>query len=747
MTTKPIRSRIIAQWVPAVLLTSAALPCLAQESTEDVNVLEEIIVTAQKREEPLQKVPVSITAIPREEILRSAIVTMDDYADLTPALNVEQLDSELDVNVTIRGIADLGGTQHTFGLYLDGFELTAGSEDAVAADLADVERIEVLRGPQGTTFGRNVIAGAISLTSIKPDPTGLAGSVEGEISSYDGRRVRGSMNLPLATDTAALRLTADYRANDGNIDNLGPAGDRNDFERSGARVALRLTPGDRFVADLAGAWQKFDQGRYNTVFDGDLIGTIVSLQELIDAGLGGLPPGSLPAGPPPFPAQNDQVATNTRSFLDATGHLATARLQYDFDRMSLVSISGYAKTERDQQFDIDDSFYDLFISSGESESKFWSSELRLQSTGGGPLSWVVGGLISRAEAEADNLVETGAEATLVTATPGGPLVPDNIPFIGGHFSSFSDNEAIFGEIGYRFAERFVWNVGARYNFDETGETRTDAFNLAVGLPALPDETRVASFEEPTWRTTLRYEATDDLDVYGSVSKGYRAGGVQLDSLLRPSFGPEQAYNYELGAKAILLDRRLMVNAALFHTDWDDVQIQTFDFTTGESSTDNVGKVRIQGVDLDLQATPVDGLKLIVGLSYLDNEILDYINAAGDSFAGSPLPNTPEFSASLIADYEWPLFGRTLGFVRGTYIYVDERLESVDDADLRQFLPSYDRVDLRTGLRGNNWTIEVFAENLLDEKYIAGLTTSGFSLAGSAITSPPQVYGLRLLRDF
>lgn len=238
MTEKQVKRSLLGG--VASIFTIVASPSMAavQEQEQAVQAIDEIIVTVQKREQSLQDVPLSVTVFTNEQIKLDAIVNLTDYADKTPGFFVERGVDVRSINVVIRGVGRLGGSANTFGLYMDEFELTGGLSGNANADITDIERIEVLRGPQGTAFGRNVVAGAINLTSIKPTTDGFSGNIELEAANHDSYRGRGAVNIPLVEEIAAIRFSVSYQTTDGNLTNLDPSGQSNDNETLGLRAAL-----------------------------------------------------------------------------------------------------------------------------------------------------------------------------------------------------------------------------------------------------------------------------------------------------------------------------------------------------------------------------------------------------------------------------------------------------------------------------------------------------------------------------
>jgi iron complex outermembrane recepter protein len=242
--------------VRAVLLAAAAaaaVPGLARAETDGA--LEEIIVTAQKREQSALEVPITITAFSAEAIERAGIESFEDYATLTPNIGFTQQGSRAYTKVAIRGVTNIGGKANSVGIYVDEFNiapniLVNGYSRTADTSLFDVERIEILRGPQGTYFGRNTMGGAISITTRKPEPGVSAGSVSAEVNDRGGYLGRGTVDVPVGED-AALGLTAFYREVAGYLDNKGPSNRIDDGDELGARAALRWTPGEAITVDLS----------------------------------------------------------------------------------------------------------------------------------------------------------------------------------------------------------------------------------------------------------------------------------------------------------------------------------------------------------------------------------------------------------------------------------------------------------------------------------------------------------------
>lgn len=751
---------------------SLALLCLvdpvtnltwAQEQGSDSVVLAEIVVTAQKREEALSDVPISMSAFTADDLVKHDIQRLQDFVVLTPSVAFDQNANGEVGAITIRGIGALGGEQNTFGYYIDGFEVGAAGSKLLNSGLADAERIEVLRGPQGTTFGRNVVAGGISVTMPVPEYE-YTGSIDTEVSNYSGRELRGALNMPIVDGKAAARISSFYRHSDGNIDNHGPAGGSNDFDRWGVRGALLLEPTDQLTVNAALSYESFEQGLGNDVQDGILIGQIATLRQIIDSGFAPMPPGTLPAGTGRYyPQQRDAVMYDVAEQYDTESVLGTLRAEYDFGAVSLISVSGYVSAEQNFYTDLDESEYDVLINRWSDDETFYSTELRLQSNGDNWFDWIGGVYASRQHMTAIQDQSSGSQMELITALPGAitglpfdlPLLPNDTRIIGGNFAESTDSYAFFFDGNIDVTSRLNFAAGVRYNHDAIEESVSNSVNVGslpgglLTVVSLPDDRQETSSEEVTWRSSLRYALTDTTNVYGTVSRGYRAGGVQLGNpSAPPDYDPETMTNYELGIKATLLDRRLALNAAVFRMEWKDIQIATVDRTNNATYTDNAAGAVAQGVELDATYLPLRGLDITLGASYLDTEIEEFIDATGLDRSGTVLPNTPEWRASLSAGYTMPIVGQWDGFVRGTYIYNDAQLEGLVDGQTNlQFIDAWERVDLRLGATTGRLRIEAYCENVFDETYATGIILSGFALTGASIVSPPRRFGLRVKLDF
>ena len=796
-----MKSALFASCATTVLMS---LPgqAFAQPSDDiESRQIERITVTAQKREQTLEDVPISIKAYTAEDIDKLQIENVSDIALLTPSVALNDGLNPNFTSITIRGIGNIGGEQATSGIYLDGFELSANSSAGLGVQYDDIERIEVLRGPQGTTFGRNVIAGAISITT-KDVGDEFSGFGEVNVENFGGVGVRGAVDLPIAPGVFGARVAGYYDHSNGNIENVGSAGGRNDFDRFGGRLTTDTQFTDRLTLKTTVSYDKLDQGLQNFIGDGFLDPTLLPLVDIINAGLNPfLPPGSLPTGPDAlFPDQNDTVEFNSPTSFDFETFIATARFDYDFDNMSLVWVSGYVDNSSNRLEDTDLSEIDAVILSQQNQSEFASTELRLQSTGDTRLDWTIGLYAAVAEFTTESSIVSGSEVGNVYFLPGGvplpigpggapavlpfdvSIFPNNLELFSTNATSNENFYAAFAEFEYDLLDNLSIFAGARFNRDETDEETFDpvtlvslnallspnftetaplppVFAASQGTPlgevilwpaAFPTAQEDAAFERVTWRAGVKWAPTDAINLYGTVSTGYRPGGVQLaGGLVPPTFGSETLTNYEIGAKSFLFDGIASVNLALFYMDWRNVQISTIAPGATFGFTDNVGEAEVLGVEFDLLAQPADGLTIGFGFAYLDTEVKSFIDSDGFDRSGFRLPNSAAFSSNAFIEYQRPIIGEVEGFIRATLIHTGEQEPDFITGGIdRPPLEAWQRVDLRAGVSvEDNWRIEFYAENLLDEIYATGKDSVGFGFAGQYVVSPPRRLGGRITKQF
>lgn len=727
------------------LATTLAVSKPAPAQHPGAGSLEEIVVTATRRETSIQQTPQSIQAVSGETLDDLAIASIEDITRLTPNLNLDA-SRKYGGTFNIRGVGVLveGFTQFaTVGLYVDETPISDAFANLDVA-LFDIERIEVLKGPQGTLYGEGSLGGTVRIITNQPDLTRHSGKFmaradvvnEGE----PGYRLSGAVNLPIVEDLAALRLTVSANRQGGHIDaSPFPAGtpvteDVDDSEDVYARAALKFVPTDALTLMPSLIYQR-------TEIDGGPV-DMVGLPELT----------GYANGPDGFEEELFIYA------LEAG---------YDFAGATLTSSTSFY--DRDFQ-SVDDDIYTNAIISGliapspattqffDRSVKAFTQELRLASAGAGPLHWLVGGFYR--ERKFDEMVTIDND--MIGLVTGG----DTRTFFQDNQATF-EQFAAFGELSYDISESVTLTGGLRW-FNEDISSDVDFGTFSVVTFAYEETARQPSSSEDDvlFKLAASWFPTESTMLYAQYSEGYRPGGVNdriLDILgvLTPeevsrilTYNQDETSNYEVGFKSQLLDDRVTFNLAAFYIDWTNVQIdQDIPGVPGPLLTVNAGKARSVGAELELLAAATDRLNLGLMLGYSDAEIREEVVSSGGVIPkGAPMPHTPELAGNLFADYVHPL-GRELdGRLRIDARHVGKRQAEIGTIGAPGVeLDSYRVLDVLAGLEGESWTASLYVKNLTDERaqldaYLFGDDFLGDALAGYA-RSRPRTIGLQLTRDF
>ncbi|MEH6610739.1 MAG: TonB-dependent receptor [Halioglobus sp.] len=741
-----VAKRILAA---SILVGSAASGgALAQGSSTAG--IEEIVVTAQHREQNLQDVPISISAFNEADIQKNMFRDVTDFVSRTPNASFVSNGARSRKQISMRGVTNFVNSNQarrtsTFGFYIDGFNLSSSSSNP---PIMDLERIEILRGPQSTYFGANALGGGISVTSKAPTTDEFGGSVMVDYGSFDSIDLEGTLNIPIIKDVLAARINYKDFSTDGNIDNINPTGGGNDADYQYIKASLLYTPTDKLSITLnysdsdeeVGMREGIPSGVFST-FAGDVL-----FADFPDTNGDGL------ADPDPdgvgfYPDNDDKVNFNSPQEVGTEFEYFIARIDYDLDNMSFTSITGYIDSDFFLRGDIDGGSGDYFNEFRTIPRESFTQEFRLQSAGEEKLNWNIGVYYNDDEGEIDNKTFVGA------AQPFG--LDEGFLIDSEESSETSEGIAIFGQIDYAFTDKLVVSIGGRYS-EETIETDIAGFGGAFEQTLNEKET----FDDFSPRVAVNYDLSEDSTVYASVAKGFKSGGVQLSPLPgAESYDPEEIWNYELGYKAELFDRTLRVNAAIFYMDWTDLQTafqQAGLDANGDfiifGGIDNAESAESQGVELSITSAPIDGLVMNFSVGYLDAEykkFTAFIDGENRVLDGETIPNSPKWTASADAEYNFALTGSLDGFVRGEWQYRDEITSSTSSLIQSGFpweVPSYDVFNLRAGVRHENYTVAFYVENLFDEEYFTNSYQKAFS-GGLHIEPGVQRYGVRARYNF
>ncbi len=766
---KPNTVKTFARSTLAIAIAATTFSATAQQ-TDSGLVLEEVIVTAQKREQSLQDVPVSVTAFTADVIDRAGITDFADYAIKTPNVGFQQRGNNAETKFGIRGVTNIGGQASSVGMYVDEVSvvpnvITTGASRTADTSLLDIERIEVLRGPQGTFFGRNTMGGAINITTQKPDLVDSFGKLTLEAGEDGYYKVRATGNTPVG-ETTAIRGAVYYDEYDGFIDNKGPSNASNAEENKGARVALRWEPNSDLTADFAVSYFQQEQDYPALVPTGILSETLTLA---VEEGGFLFPTFDLPIWPLEevdfFPDNYTDASTDMPRESDNETAMFSANITYDFGDMTLTSVTGYIDNDYVQDGEGDASPIRAFYVSRESELEAFSQEFRLASSGSETLAWMVGFIYSDDEtSETDVTTHLATDDYLALwdilgifafGLPGdiGDIIANGPSGVSlGNFEdvdrgSKTTSYAVFGDMTWYISDEWNLGLGLRYTYDDV-----DYFELTRPAVTIPeaDIKDGETFDDISPRVNLNWLPSDDITVYGTVSKGYKVGGFNPNQdLVDLTFDEETGWNYELGFKSTLWDSRMQFNAAVFYFDWEDLQVRGQDVFSQRQVVVNAEKAHTQGIEIEIKALLTEHLTLDVGYGYLEAEFDDFENAIdtnGKLFdaSGNTIPLAPENTVNVALEYNADLWSGD-GYARVDYSYIDDQYSTsgVENTE-RHLIDSYELWNVRIGWENESWGVQAFVENLADEEYSSSTDNQEAYYTGAQrAVGKPRWAGVRL----
>ncbi|MBB6093797.1 iron complex outermembrane receptor protein [Povalibacter uvarum] len=726
-TTTLSRRRIAA-------IASAVAAALSQgaqaQSDESKMVLEEVVVSAERREVNLQDVPISATVLTGESLAAQGIDNIVEIQQVAPSVAINTYNRSTFINIRGVGIAQSAPTSNPgVAYYIDGVFIP--HEQFIAQSFFDIESLEVLRGPQGTLTGQNSTGGAVYVRTPAPTFDEFSGYVDQTIADYDWYRTVGAINVPVS-DTLAIRLSGVYDTRGSFTENIGPSpSEPGSGDDTAVRAAVRWQPTDGATFDLRYEYFKRETD-YNAV---------KNRNDLVTGD--------------PFTIEED-----ARSFLNQDGYRASIEARIDLSSsIQLRALTSYFDAENEDQADGDRTATALPVppnrpTNGANTALFpgrvgltrqgletWVSELNLLSTGDGRLQWVVGAFYMDEESPVEVLRDNRNTTDFVQSN-------STIDA-----KAFNTSASVFGQIDFRLTDSWMLDVGVRYSDDKQEYTR-------YLLPGAPPPgcfpcTNVAESTETTGRVGVKFFATDDTLLYATASKGYKAGGVNLDPRLS-SYGPETNQVAELGLKTTIADGRLRINTAVFYSDYEGIQLSALTPVGTPPAllpnTQNAAPAEIYGAELELTAQ-FDRLGLNVGLSALHSEFTEDQTLTDSQTntnrlvpEGSTVPFAPEVTATAGIQYEFSLGSTTLT-PRIQVSYMDEQL-ATPFPYAATTVPSRTVTDVRvTWLPMENLRLEAFATNVFDEEYIAVQLQDASSAQGGMIYGAPLQYGLRAKFDF
>jgi iron complex outermembrane recepter protein len=740
----------------------------------------EIVVTARRRAEAAQDVPIALTALGGEALTRQGAFSIQSVSQQAPTLQYTSSNPR-NTALNIRGLGV------SFGLANDGLEQGVGfyvdqvynSRPAAAAfDLLDIERIEILRGPQGTLFGKNTTAGAVNISTKLPsfEPEG---EVEGSIGSHGFVQLRGAVSAPIIEDKVAFRLAVGKTSRDGFVRSIQSGRNVNDLDNLAVRGQLLWTPSSALRIRLSGDYALSDADCCTQVFVryGPTLRSANRQFPALAAALGYAPPSLNPYNR----LADADAPIKARSALGGLSLIA----DYDFGKSTLTSITAWRWWDWQPANDRDYTALDILRQSANPvQQDQYSQELRLASNGTNRLDYTLGLFAYYQKLRGQNVTEWGRDASfwlLGTQTANATAIPSNL--IEGYITrsnavSTIESYAGFGQLIWRISDSLTLTPGIRYTFEKKnadydavvggGLATSNAALANAKLSIFRPQAYHVGFSDDavTGDINLSWQPARDVHVYASYARGYKSGGINLaglpfnasnnPALNRAIVSPERSNAYELGIKTQWFDRKLTANFAAFRSDVRDFQANVVDTGPGalRGYLANIEKVRSQGFEADLTLAPVRGVSAYLRGAYTDARYIAFTNAPcpleliGNAtsqcdLSGRQLPGTSKWALGFGGEYQRAIPGANgvaYAGVDGTYrsaYFAD----ASDSAYLR--IPGYALFNLRAGFRSDKgWEVFVLAKNVFDRNYLTLLTPqSGNSGLISGVPGDPRTVQL------
>lgn len=768
------RTAIVALGISTALWSA---PTAAQPVEESDAVLDVIVVTARKKAESMQRTPIAITAVTAEEIQARSFASITDIGSFTPNVSLSAGATDIGgaVNAVffIRGIGQLDyalTSDPGVGMYVDGVYL--GRAQGAVMELSDIAQVEVLKGPQGTLYGKNTMGGAINVTTADPGREfgGRIGLTMGEDERIN---FDGYVDAPLG-DTMGARFALSYRSQEGfqkrpfaNDDKSGEEG------TLVSRVKFVWAPSDQTRVVLSGDYTRI-RADANTVWITQNLNTLAGPPNLVALwnGLVGIPSGM------PYTADVTSVdpRVNNGTYpmrLEFDGGGVSLKIEHQFDAFLLRSISSYRAIDSRNQRDMDGSPADFGYADYRDEQWQISQEFNLiGSAFDGKLDWTAGAYYFKEDAESDWTVGLAAGLYPALEALPGPIIPFapgiNLGGAGNPFNLLmelvdlyspslkTNSYAAFLELEWHATDALSFIAGVRYTRDEKdfGFTQSGILSGVVdpGFPVSASE----SWNDISPRFGIKYQASEDVLLYASVAKGYKAGSYTArpsDAIAAAlSYDPEELWAYEGGIKSDLFDRRVRLNGAVFYYDYKDLQQQTNQVPPGGAGpaqyTDNIGSATIWGVEADLTFLVTSRFTLFGSVGYLNSEYDEASEVLTGVGLDTPLVKAPKWSATAAAQYIHPMAGGDL-LMRVDYSYVSENFPNARaTAQLRQEAHSLVNARMAWTSPQEDWTVAVYGKNIFDEKYVAnGFDVSEFVAYFLGIPSEPRELGAQIIKRF
>ena len=730
--------RLAAVAAPGILLLlgEGALPASAvgAQAADQTNALEEITVTAQRRQENLQNVPISVTAFTAADLETQSIRNIEDAAAESPnvVINPSSNTGSSAASIYIRGIGqfdEIITTDPGVGVYVDGVYMarTIGS----LLDIGDFATLEILRGPQGTLFGKNTIGGAINITTVRPSTSELGGYGELTYGSHHEVDFRGAVGVPIVTDTLAVRASLVTINADG-YGHQANGVDTGDKDRQSGRVELLWTPSSNLDVLLSGDKSRVRQ-RMEPRTD-VYINPAAPLAFLYNVFVGPFDQRYLS----PNPFFNYATGPNVDN-LDSWG--TSLNLSWRVaDGLTARSITAYRSQSSLTKIDADNTPAQMIQFNESIDQHQLSEELQLQGLSADRrLDWTVGAIAFHEDA--------GQVTDSFQVAPLLPIIGDTS--VHDVESIKDDSVGIYAQATYHLTSQWASTLGLRY----THESKEWIYNLGTQfthVPFLPPGSQSDSWNPVTPKIGIQFTPTDNLLTYVSASRGFRSGGFngRANTPGDQSFDPEWVWTYELGVKSQWLDNRLRVDGDIFYNDYRDLQLLEITTTpTGGYAifTRNAAQAKTDGAELELVAAPVTGLELSTAIGYLDARIKSVSPEAGIP-NGATLQESPKWSTDFGAQYTVPVGASASVVFRADWTHKTKMY--FDAANSESIAGDFTSLNARVALDWNpGWELAAFGTNLTNKHNILGGQDTGAFGFAEVQWGAPREFGITARKQF
>ncbi len=702
----------------------------ATASDSDGNRIEEVIVTAQKRAERMQDIPVPVTAITGASLVEANHIRLVDYFSKVPGLNYTTGPFGEPV-IAIRGLTSGSVANPNVAIMIDdvayGSSTSAGGGgSAPDIDPGDLARVEILRGPQGTLYGANSISGLLKFVTADPSTDSLNGRVQAGVSSVQdgdkvGYNVRGSVNVPLGSTWAVL-ASGFTRRDPGYIDNIQTGEkDVNRGEVNGGRLSTLWRPTENVSLKLSALQQDFETNGVANV----------------EPALGEL---------------KQSMLADTGIYHRKT-EFYTGTLAVRLGRLDLVALTGYNVNSFYQRLDATPLYgaralasfgVDATWSDNDYKTTKFSQEVRVGSSVG-RLEWLVAGYYTEEKVKWHQFLPAINRATGAVA---GSLYDLTKP------SEFEEYAA-FANLTYHVTDRFDVQLGGRQSeIRQTGLPSLTSGALVNNVTIIGAQTRYRA-NAFTYQFTPRFKPSPETMLYARVASGYRPGFGDSDPPpnaqcvligVACSVEPDKTQNYELGFKGDFFGRTLSVDTSVYYVRWTDIQ-SPLQSPGGFNYTDNAGLAKSQGVELSVEARPLTGLSMAAWVAYSDAQLTEVPPSSTlGGHAGDRLPFGSRWSGHLMVSQDIPLTASITGFVGGSVSYVGDRMGPFVRTPVRQNLPAYANTQVQVGARYDAWTVNLFVDNVTDRRGITGGGIGSFTPTTFSLIQPRTI-GMSLSRTF